>query len=213
MKRFKLIPVVAASALGLILVGGVAVMADPSDSSSTAQVSKETPAPKAKDDAKKDRARTPGIAGLGGPAGFSQDPGQLAALIDKLPEAMRTDLAEVLTAPKAERAKLIEDMIAKAKAGDYGEDVAKQLNQAEKLSKQFGEKAKKQWSDMPPALKKDLEELRGLDREKRADAMKKIAEDAKAGKYGDDVKKQYENFRGFAHKAPRGDKAAASFLS
>lgn len=209
MKRFKLIPVVATAAVGLVLAGGVAVMAQPSDKKpETTQVEKAKPQG---DDAKSKRA--PGAHGFGGGLGVSADPEQLAAMIDKMPEAMRADVAEVLTADKADRAKLIEAIIAKAKSGEYGDDLAKQIAQGEKMSKQFGQKAKKQWDDLPDSLKKDLEAAKGLDRDKRGEAMKKIMEDAKAGKYGEDVKKKFENSRGFGGKNHFGKKAESSQAS
>lgn len=206
MKRFKLVPVVATAAVGLVLAGGVAVMAQPSDKEPEAsQVEAEKPAVEATPKAEV-KKRTPGAHSLGG-LGMGADPEQLSAMIDRMPEAMRADVAEVLTADKADRTKLIEAIIAKAKSGGYGEELAKQITQGEKMAKQFGDKAKKQWDEMPDALKKDLEAARGLDREKRGEAMKKIMEDAKAGKYGDDVKKKFERSQGFGKHHAQGKKS------
>ena len=201
MNRIKLVPVVVVAAVGLVLAGGAAVMAESSSGDKgTSKVEASKPTPKLKSDPK------PGA----GAHSFGQFGGQglnaeaLAAQIDKMPEAMRTDIAEVLTAPKAERAKLIEAVIAKAKSGGYGEELKNQIVQGEKKSREFGKRAKKEWDELPDALKNDLKAVRELDKDQRADAMRKIAEDAKAGKYGEDVKKKFEKFQNFDRKQFQG---------
>ncbi len=212
MKRAKLLPIVASAAFGLVLVGGVAVMAVPKDDATPEAVASTKPTEPKSDDAepKSQNPRGNNPKDFGGGLGLGANPEHLAAMIDQMPEAMRTDLANVLVAKSDERTKLIEAMIAKAKSGGYGEEIAKQVAQGEDMARSFGDKAKKRWDDMPAELKEDLAAARKLKGNERREAMEKVIGDARAGKYGDDVKNSFDRFNGFGDRHHKGKKAKDS---
>ena len=139
-----------------------------------------------------------GMHGFGAGMMFGLDPDAPSAQVGKLPKELRADLAEVLTTEDVKaRAELITEIKTKAEAGAYGEQIKQQLSRAKEFSKRIESKrsdAKGFWANAPKALKDDLSALRDLPKAERKAAFEKIIKKAKAGGYGDEVKKQVEQF-------------------
>ncbi|HPU14091.1 MAG TPA: hypothetical protein PLQ19_09890 [Aeromicrobium sp.] len=165
------------------------------------------PAPTAKQPSK-------GMHGFGAGMMFGLDPEALSTQVGKLPKELRVDLAEVLTTEdEAARAKLIEQIKTKAEAGKYGKQIQQQVTRAKEFGKRMDSKrsdAKSFWADAPKALKDDLAALRELPKAERKAAFEKIAAKAKAGDYGDEVKKKFEQFGQHGKKHPKSSSGAAA---
>lgn len=182
----------AGTAAVALLVGGVTLAAQAADTEGDTQQSVATSS----------ETKTPRGPRMG-PMGMhrSMDPEHLAEAIEQIPEAARKDLAEVLLAPESGRAKLIEKMIEAAKDGGYGKDVADQMAMMDKFAKSLenGEFKARINKAFPPELRDELAKVRKLDRQERAAAMQKIAEDARKGVYGEDAKRMFAKRSGGKH--------------
>lgn len=194
MNKPTLVQSIAVIGSVVILTGGSLLVAGSASGEDTATPSKPVPT--------EPKPRGHGGFVAGGVLGWDAE--ALSKQVGGLPQALRSDLAEILTTEdEAARTKLIEAVKKKAESGGYGEALRKQIEQAQKFRQGLGRKAlgkkgdskdrvKSSWADLPQAFKDDVAALKKLDRAERRDAWRKIAEDARAGKYGDDVKKKFE---------------------
>lgn len=193
MSRFTMAHAVALVGTTAVLAVGTVHLASAEDDAPAPQASSPASSPADKPDTPADKPSKPAGGSLG-LLGGSLDADKLSDQIGKLPQNLREDLADALVASDADRAKLIEDIVAGAKSGEYGDEIKGHLDRAEKFRENFGKKAKERWDAMPQALKDDLEALKGLDRDARKNAWAKIRENAAAGQYGDDYKDLADRF-------------------
>jgi hypothetical protein len=125
----------------------------------------------------------------------------------ELPKALRTDLQAARKADKADKAKDLADIRAKALAGGYGKVVEARVKDLKSLDLR----------PLPAALKADLKTLHGektkADKQKEADA---IAQKAVAGGYGSGIQKlakdvqSSKSFQSCTPGAKKGAKSSAS---
>jgi hypothetical protein len=112
----------------------------------------------------------------------SQTTRPCGALVKKLPDALRKDLAAAWKLPAGEqRVAALRKIRKDARAGKYGDQV-------QRLAHRRLQHRGEIWKRLPADLRSDIKDLRGLSPEQRKGAVADIRKSALAGDYGDRIR-------------------------